>query len=33
METLLNELFVLDDQEKNEVTVTQYPDENNIIIK
>ena len=33
METLLNELFVLDDQETNEVTVTQYPDENNIIIK
>ena len=32
IETLLNELFVLDDQEKNEVTLRQYALDNNISI-
>ena len=32
IETLLNELFVLDDQEKNKVTLRQYALDNNISI-
>ena len=31
--TLLNKLFVLDDQEKNEATIRQYANENNIIVQ
>ena len=31
IETLLKELFVLDDQEKNEETSRQYADKNNIV--
>ena len=33
IETLLNKLFVLDDQEKNEATIRQYANENNIIVQ
>ena len=33
MESLLNELFVLDDQETNEVTIRQYANENNISLQ
>ena len=33
IETLLNKLFVLDDQEKNEATIRQYANENNIIVE
>ena len=32
VETLLNELFVLDDQDKNEATVRQYANEHNITV-
>ena len=31
IETLLNELFVPDDQDKNKATIKQYANENNII--
>ena len=33
IETLLNELFVLDDQDSNETTIRQYANENNISIQ
>ena len=33
IETLLNELFVLDDQDTNETTIRQYANENNISIQ
>ena len=32
IETLLNELFVLNDQETNEATIRQYINKNNIIV-
>ena len=32
VETLLNELFVLDDQDKNEATVRQYANEHKITV-
>ena len=32
LETLLNELFVLDDQDTNEATIQQYANENNILL-
>ena len=32
IETLLNELFVLNDQETNEATIRQYVNKNNIIV-
>ena len=32
IETLLNEIFVLDDQETNEVTIRQYASEKNITV-
>ena len=32
IETLLNELFVLDDQDTNEATIQQYANENNILL-
>lgn len=31
-ETLLNELFILDDQDKNEATVRQYTKKDNIMM-
>ena len=33
IETLLNELFVLNDQDTNEVTIQQYANENNICLQ
>ena len=33
IETLLNELFVLDEQDTNETTIRQYANENNITIQ
>ena len=33
IETLLNELFVLDDQDTNETTIQQYANENNLSIQ
>ena len=33
IETLLNELFVLDNQETNEATIRQYANENNISLQ
>ena len=33
IETLLNELFVLDDQETNEATIRQYANEDNISLQ
>ena len=33
IETLLNELFILDNQDANETTIRQYADENNISIE
>ena len=33
IETLLNELFVLDDQDTNEATIRQYANEKNIIVQ
>ena len=33
IKTLLDELFVLDDQETNEATIRQYANENNITVK
>ena len=33
IETLLNKLVVLDDQDKNEVTIQQYVNENNILLQ
>ena len=33
IETLFNELFVLDDQEANEETIRQYTNENNISLQ
>ena len=33
IETLLNELFVLDGQDTNEATIQQYANENNIILQ
>ena len=32
IETLLNELFVLNDQKTNEATIRQYVNKNNIIV-
>ena len=32
IESLLNELFALDDQDRNEATIQQYADENNILL-
>ena len=32
IETLLNELFIFDDQDTNEVTTQQYTNENNILL-
>ena len=33
IETLLNELFILDNQDANEATIRQYAEENNISIE
>ena len=33
IKTILDELFVLDDQETNEATIRQYANENNITVK
>ena len=33
IETLLSELFVLDDQETNEATIRQYANKNNIVVQ
>ena len=33
IETLLNKLVVLDDQDKNEATIQQYANENNILLQ
>lgn len=33
IETLRNELFILDDQDTNETTIQQYANENNITIQ
>ena len=33
IESLLNELFALDDQDKNQVIIQQYANENNIILQ
>ena len=33
IETLLSELFVLDDQETNEATIRQYVNKNNIVVQ
>ena len=33
IETLLNELFVLDDQDTNEATIQQYANENNVFLQ
>ena len=33
IETLLSELFVLDDQEINEATIRQYANKNNIVVQ
>ena len=33
IETLLNERFVLDDQETNEAVIEQYADENNVTLQ
>ena len=33
IETLLNELFVLDDQETNKATIQQYANDNNISLQ
>ena len=32
IESLLNELFALDDKDRNEATIQQYTDENNILL-
>ena len=32
IESLLNELFTLDDQDRNEATIQQHADENNILL-
>ena len=33
IETVLNELFVLDDQDTNEATIQQYANENNVFLQ
>ena len=33
IESLLNELFALDDQDKNQAIIQQYANENNIILQ